>query len=114
MKGRYIARKVGWAFLTLGFVLTVNFFLFRVMPGDPVALLARSQRLSPEAIAQQRALFGLDQPLLSQFATYVRETMTLHFGSSLLSGTPVTEVIGVRVWPTVLLVGLGTTLAVVF
>ncbi len=113
MKAGYLARKAAWALVTLLFVLFVNFFLFRVMPGDPVALLARSQRLTPEAIEQQRALFGLDQPLLQQFGTYLQQTLSLNFGSSLLSGEPVTEVIGSRIWPTVLLVGVGTTLAIV-
>ncbi len=108
----YVARKLGWAALTLFFVLTVNFFLFRVMPGDPVALLARSQRLTPEAVAEQKALYGLDQPMLQQFLTYLWQTLTGHLGSSLVSGQPVTRVIGGRVWPTVLLVGTGTTLAI--
>ena len=53
MRLRYIARKCGWALLTLWFVLTANFFLFRIMPGDPIGLLARSTRLSPEALQQQ-------------------------------------------------------------
>jgi ABC-type dipeptide/oligopeptide/nickel transport system permease component len=48
---------VGWALLTLWFILTANFFLGRIMPGDPVAL-ARSQRLSPAALDRQRELFG--------------------------------------------------------
>jgi peptide/nickel transport system permease protein len=109
----YVARKVGWAMLTLVFVLGVNFFLFRIMPGDPVALLARSQRLTPEAIAEQRRLYGLDQPLVQQFWTYIKETATGHFGVSLVSGQPVTQVIGSRIWPTVLLVGTGTVIAVV-
>jgi len=108
----YVARKLGWAALTLFFVLTVNFFLFRVMPGDPVALLARSQRLTPEAVAEQKALYGLDQPMLQQFLTYLWQTLTGHLGSSLVSGQPVTRVIGARVWPTVLLVGTGTALAI--
>jgi peptide/nickel transport system permease protein len=108
----YLARKVGWALLTLFFVLTVNFFLFRIMPGDPVALLARSQRLTPQAIAEQRALYGLDQPMLQQFVTYLHQTLTGRFGASLVSGQPVTEVIAARIWPTVLLVGTGTVLAV--
>ena len=108
----YLARKVGWALLTIFFVLTVNFFLFRIMPGDPVALLSRSQRLTPEAIAEQRQLYGLDQPLLQQFFTYLHQTLTGQFGASLVSAQPVTEVIGARIWPTVLLVGTGTVLAV--
>jgi peptide/nickel transport system permease protein len=109
----YVLRKVGWALLTLAFVLAVNFFLFRIMPGDPVALLARSQRLTPQAIAEQRRLYGLDQPLIEQFFTYVKATLQGRLGASLVSGEPVTQVIGARVWPTVLLVGTGTVIAVV-
>ncbi|HEX5018855.1 MAG TPA: ABC transporter permease [Actinomycetes bacterium] len=113
MSLRYLGKKVLWAFLTLFFVLSVNFFLFRVMPGDPVALLARSQRLTPEAIEQQRALFGLDQPLFQQYLTYLGQTARFEFGSDLISGQPVWGQITARIWPTVLLVGVGTTLAVV-
>lgn len=47
---RFVVRRAGYALLTLAFILAVNFFLFRIMPGDPIALLARSQRLSPEAL----------------------------------------------------------------
>jgi peptide/nickel transport system permease protein len=109
----YIARKVRWAVLTLFFVLTVNFFLFRVMPGDPIALLARSARFTPADAAAQRHLLGLDQPLLQQYFTYLAQTLHGRLGLSLASASPVASVIGVRIWPTVLLVGLGTTLAVV-
>jgi len=95
----------------LGFILSVNFFLFRIMPGDPLALLARSQRLSPEALAQQRADFGLDQALLPQYFTYVRETLTGNLGVSLVSGVDVIDLVLSRMWPTILLVGVGTILA---
>ncbi|HVQ88488.1 MAG TPA: ABC transporter permease [Actinomycetes bacterium] len=114
MRLRYLARKLGWAVVTLFFVLTFNFFLFRVMPGDPAALLARSQRLTADEIAQQRALFGLDDPLLVQYWNYLKETLTGHLGSSYLSGRPVLETIGIYMWPTILLVGVGTGLAVIF
>jgi peptide/nickel transport system permease protein len=89
----------------------VNFFLFRIMPGDPIALLARSQRLSPEALELQRVAFGLDQPLTTQFGVYVRETISGNLGVSLISGLPVWELILSRMWPTLLLVGIGTILA---
>jgi peptide/nickel transport system permease protein len=114
VSARYVGKKVLWALLTLFFVLSVNFFLFRVMPGDPVALLARSQRLTPEAIEQQRLLFGLDQPLFQQYLTYLGQTFRLEFGADLISGEPVWGKITSRMWPTVLLVGVGTSLAVIF
>ena len=81
------------------------------MPGDPIALLARSQRLSPEALELQRVAFGLDQPLTTQFGVYVRETISGNLGVSLISGLPVWEMILSRMWPTLLLVGIGTILA---
>lgn len=114
MRARYLLRKLGWAVLTLFFVLTVNFFLFRVMPGDPASLLARSQRLTADEVDDLRALFGLDQPLLTQYWTYLRETLSGELGTSYLSGRPVVETITGYVWPTILLVGVGTGLAVVF
>lgn len=113
MRWGYVGRKVLWAALTLFFVLTVNFFLFRVMPGDPLALLARSQRLTPEALEQQRQLFGLDQPLWQQYVSYLGQIAHLDLGVSLISGVPVTDMVASAIWPTVLLVGLGTLLAVV-
>ncbi|CAB4946839.1 MAG: ABC transporter permease subunit [Actinobacteria bacterium] len=109
----FLARKAGWALLTLWFILSVNFFLFRIMPGDPAALLARSQRLSPEALAHQRELFGLDQPLPQQYLTYLRETLTGNLGVSILSGREVVSMVADRMWPTILLVGLGTLIAAV-
>lgn len=113
MRVRYIARKLGWAVLTLFFVLAFNFFLFRIMPGDPAGLLARSQRLTESEIAEQRALFGLDESLLSQFWTYLQQTFSGNLGTSYLTGQPVVETITSRLWPTVLLVGVGTTVAIV-
>lgn len=114
MRARYIARKLGWAGVTMLFVLTFNFFLFRVMPGDPAALLARSQRLTAEQVADQRTLLGLDQPMLQQYWTYFKQTISGQLGSSYLSGRPVLDTIGAYLWPTVLLVGVGTGLAIVF
>lgn len=113
MRARYIARKFGWALITLFFVLTFNFFLFRIMPGDPAGLLARSQKLTAEQVAEQRKLYGLDDPLLAQYWKYLKETVTGQLGTSYMTGRPVLDTIGERIWPTVLLVGVGTTLAII-
>ncbi len=113
MRVRYLARKVGWALVTMAFVLAFNFFLFRIMPGDPAGLLARSQRLTEAEVAEQRALFGLDEPLFSQFGTYLKQTLTGNLGTSYLTGQPVIDTITSRMWPTILLVGVGTIIAIV-
>jgi peptide/nickel transport system permease protein len=110
---RYLLRKTLFAVVTLFFVLAFNFFLFRVMPGDPVAMLARSERLTPAEVAEQQALYGLDEPMLQQFGTYLRETLSGNLGVSLRTGQEVTSAIAGRIWPTLLLVGVGTLLATV-
>jgi peptide/nickel transport system permease protein len=111
----YLGRKVLHAILTLWFVISFNFFLFRVMPGDPIALLARSQHLSREDVEEQIANLGLDQPLFpQQYIHYMKDTLTGNFGLSVRSAEPVTEVIADRIVPTLLLVGLGTLFSTVF
>ena len=112
MSARWLAGKVLAAFLTLIFVLVFNFFLFRVM-GDPTAQLARLPRATPEEIQQLRANYGLDKPLLGQFADYVGDTATLDLGISQRTRRPVWDEIGDALPWTLLLVGTGTLLATV-
>jgi len=113
---KYLARKVLHALATLAFVLAFNFFLFRVMPGDPIRLLARGSatHMTPERIAQIEHEQGLDLALPQQFVVYVRNTLIGRFGTSFVTNRSVNEVVGRAVWPTVLLVGIATTVATVF
>jgi peptide/nickel transport system permease protein len=105
----YVLGKIFQALLTVAFVLVFNFFLFRVMPGDPATLLLRGTgALSQETIVTLNRDLGLDQPLPGQFVTYLGDTLRGNFGVSLASGDPVSEVIGSRLWPTILLVGTST------
>jgi peptide/nickel transport system permease protein len=107
---RYFLGKVLQALLTLVFVLFFNFFLFRVMPGDPAALLLRgTSNFNPDTVDVVREDLGLDRPLPQQLVVYVQETLSLNFGESFfLRGAPVSRVIADKVWPTVLLVGTST------
>jgi peptide/nickel transport system permease protein len=111
MSFRWLAGKLAAAFLTLVFVLVFNFFLFRVM-GDPTTQLARLPRASPEEIANLRHQYGLDKPLLGQFADYMGDTVTLDLGISQRTRATVwSEIWHALPW-TLLLVGTGTVLAV--
>jgi peptide/nickel transport system permease protein len=112
---RYVLSKIGQALATLAFVLAFNFFLFRVMPGDPVRLLARAQglELSRDAIGELIADLGLNKPLLAQFWDYLGDTLRGNFGDSFIYGEPVTTIFGRFMWPTILLVGVATVLMTV-
>jgi peptide/nickel transport system permease protein len=108
---RWLAGKLAAAVVTLIFVLIFNFFLFRVM-GDPTTQLARLPRASPEEIANLRHQYGLDKPLLGQFADYMGDTVRLDLGISQRTREEVwTEIWHALPW-TLLLVGTGTVLAV--
>ena len=48
---RYLLSKTLQAVVTLWFVLTFNFFLFRILPGDPIAMQTRSEKLTPDDVA---------------------------------------------------------------
>jgi peptide/nickel transport system permease protein len=113
---RYLLRKLAQALFTLFFILAVNFFLFRVMPSDPVRLLTRQRgvQLSPQAQQSLIEDLGLDKPLFAQFVDYLGDTLRFDFGNSFIYvGQSVTSVFLRFLWPTVLLVGTATVLMIV-
>ena len=107
---RYVLMRVLASIGTFLFVIAFNFFLFRMVPGDPIALYTRGRDVD---VAQIRALrTELDQPLLSQFLGYIKNPFAQTL-DSVKYGQPPWEVIGPRVWPTLLLVGTATVIATV-
>lgn len=110
---RYVTGKVAGALGSLAFMLVFNFFLFRVLPGDPVRTLARNRLVSEKQMDELTRTLGLDQPLPQQFLTYLQNTFTGELGLSFKYRVPVADLIADRLWPTLLLVGTGTLLATV-
>jgi len=66
-RGGYLVSKVGWAILTIFVVITFNFLLFRVLPGDPAKAGIRDPRLNPAAQEALTRRFGLDKPVFLNF-----------------------------------------------
>src|SRR5713226_2438329 len=69
---RYLLRKVTWLVLTCFGIVTFNFLLFHLLPGDPVRLLARSGHLTPQAVADITRVYGLNHPPPEQYLIYLR------------------------------------------
>jgi peptide/nickel transport system permease protein len=70
--GRYIVRRLLWAVLTLLLIALLTYGIFFVLtPGDPATLFAGRQP-TPELVAQVREEFGLDEPLLVQYGSFVK------------------------------------------
>nr|WP_245959842.1 ABC transporter permease [Prauserella flavalba] len=107
-----MAGKAGGALASLVFVMVLGFLLFRMIPGDPVATMTRDRPTSPEQLAQLRERLGVDEPLWRQFLDYALGLLSGDLGTSYLYNRPVATMIGERLWPTVLLVGTATVLAV--
>lgn len=89
-------------------MLVLNFFLFRILPGDPARILTRLSRASPSQIEAVRKELGLNRPLGAQFVDYVGDTLQGELGLSYALTRPVSEIIAEAVWPTVLLLGVAT------
>jgi peptide/nickel transport system permease protein len=109
--GRYVLGKVAGSLGSLAFVLVVNFFLFRVLPGDPARTLGRGRFTTPEQLAEFNRTYGLDQSLPHQFVTFLKNTLSGDLGISLKYRVPVSQLLVDRMWPTLLLVGTSTILA---
>lgn len=110
-KRRYFLRKIANALLTIVVVISFNFILFRILPGDPARLLLPKGRFQAGAIEKQRKIFRLDKPLYEQFVFYWWDTLNLELGFSFKEKRPVADVVGERIWPTILLAGTGTIIA---
>ena len=61
-RGRFLLGRAIWALVVVFVVITFNFFLFRVLPGDPAKAGAHDPRLSPASIVALTERFGLDKP----------------------------------------------------
>lgn len=109
----FVLRRLGFYALAAWVSITLNFFLPRLMPGDPGdAMMARLQgRVEPQTIEAMRKAYGLsDDPLWQQYIDYIGNIFRGEFGVAISAfPTPVTEVIRTGfVWT--LLLGLTATI----
>ena len=118
----YIIKRIGWALFTIVFVVVLNFFLFRVLPGDPAKAGIRDPRLTAQAQEQIRKRFGLDKPLLINTSGNPFDSQFFHYFGNLLGGDlgisynfnrPVSDLLRERLYNTVLLLSIGQALAMV-
>lgn len=130
---RHLLKKIVWAIFTVLFVIVLNFFLFRVLPGDPARAGIRDPRLKKEAVEIIRVRFGLDKPVINcfeslnplkfgsctvnpldtQFFIYVKNLLQGELGISYHTNRPVADILAERLWNTILLIGAGQILAII-
>jgi peptide/nickel transport system permease protein len=112
----YLLRRIGFYVLTAWAAITINFFIPRLIPGDPVlALVSKFQgQLSTQAIQSLRVLFGLNknQNIFQQYGEYWVQLFHGDLGLSFtFFPTPVTEILKQSLPWTIALVGLTTVIS---
>jgi peptide/nickel transport system permease protein len=113
---RYLGIRLLQAVGVLWAAYTVAFLVLYALPGDPVSLLAGADAndISPEQLDALRAQYGLDRPLVVQYLDQLAAALHGDLGRSLVSGRPVTEVIGEAIPPTAAIASAALVLAVGF
>jgi len=130
---RYLLKKISWSVFTILFVLVLNFFLFRILPGDPARALTKDPRMKEEARETLRIRFGLDKPVINcfdsltpiklgdcgvnpldtQFFIYIKNLTQGELGISYKTNRPVSEILVERLWNTILLIGAGQIFSII-
>ena len=108
----YILRRLLATIPVMGVVAVFVFFLLRLAPGDPAAIIAGDDATVAQ-IAAIRGKLGLDRPVLEQFRLWVFGMLQGDFGTSIFSNLPVTRLIAQRVEPTLVLALSTLAVAVV-
>jgi len=87
---RYVARRLVIMFVTLFVIITVTFFISKALPGTPFA----DDKLTPQSREVLFAKYGLDQPLIVQYAKYMAQVAQGNLGDSFyFESRPVTQII---------------------
>ncbi|WP_018698103.1 ABC transporter permease subunit [Amorphus coralli] len=88
---RFLLHRFGILIPTFIGVSIVTFAFIRVLPGDPILLLAGERGVTPERYAQLQELLGFDRPLVVQYWDYLWAILHGDFGTSLVSKQPVLD-----------------------
>jgi peptide/nickel transport system permease protein len=108
----YLPRKLLQVAASVFAVASFNFLLFHLIPGDPIRLIARTQKLDAESVAQLRQQFGLDGSLIHQYFVYLNNLAHGDLGYSFALHEPVGGVLIRALGHTALLLTCSTLLVV--
>ncbi|GAA1794655.1 MULTISPECIES: ABC transporter permease [Leucobacter] len=108
---RYVWRRTIFAIVTVFVAVTLNFVLFRVLPGSAVTRISRVPNASPELKQALTREFGLDRPMWEQYLLYLKGLFTGNLGVSYANRQPVTANLADAFANTLPLVLTGTVIA---
>jgi len=97
---KYIVSRLLWLPVVLLLVSSATFLTLRIVPGDPIDLLA-TQQLNAEEMARVRQEWGLDKPISAQYVAFLKGLVRGDLGISMTSGVPVKRMLFQRLPPTI-------------
>ncbi|MBO1766757.1 ABC transporter permease [Allobranchiibius sp. GilTou38] len=103
---RFGVRRFAQLVVSVWVLITASFLMIHLIPGDPVRA-SLGPTASQSLIRARRHALGLDDPLLNQYAHYLKGVFTGDLGTSITSQLPVSQIIGQRLPPTLLLAVLS-------
>jgi len=109
----YIVKRLALTIPVLFGISIIVFFIMALIPGDP-ALAILGSYATPENVAQLRAEFGLDKPLVQQYLIWLANLLQGDLGRSYSLNRPVLDEVLERLGPTLLLAGTSLILCTVF
>jgi peptide/nickel transport system permease protein len=110
---KYISRRVIFAVISVIAIISFDFFLFRLMPGNPILLDYRSPALTKTQIETLSKQFGLNLPLWQQYFLFMKNTFEGNFGISIFYHQSVSSIIFPALENSLILLVPATILAII-
>jgi len=108
----YLIKRGFFALVTVFVAITINFFLFRVLPGTAVTDLSRVPHASPQLKHALTVEFGLDKPKWEQYLIYLKNLLHGNMGISFAYQQPVSHLLFADLKNTLPMVTVGTVAAI--
>ena len=98
---KYLLKRVFYMIITLFVIISLTFFLMKLIPGTP---FASANKLQPEQLEIMKDKYGLDDPIIVQYAKYMGNVVQGDLGTSFqFNNVPVTELLATRIGPSMTL-----------
>lgn len=108
----YIIKRILQMIPVFIIVTIVIFFMIRMIPGDPAAVMLGS-KATPEAIASMREKMGLNQPMWTQFLIFLKDLFHFDLGTSVKYNQSVSSLVASRFLVTAALTVVSTVFSVI-
>src|SRR5262245_36209992 len=112
----YLLRRLFWMVPLLFGITVINYTVYALAPGDPVAAMLTPEEfrsMTKEQLDARREALGLHQPIPVRYALWLREALRGNLGNSILFGLPVAQLIGQGLSNTIGLIGLALLLSTI-